>query len=502
MRVGHRIRGVMRQWNGHDIRAHAKVGGSELTELLCNGLPGVPVGAGLPWRSDRRVEGVHERVHVGGVQVVLLVPRGSRQDHVREDRRARLAEVDGHEQVELSVGCLVAPLHVDRALGLGGLRGPQRGVGTEQVLEEVLVALAGGAEQVGPPDRQDARVVLRRVRILTRELELAGLELVDDVLTNGLARGRSVVAEAEWVAVERGVRRHPAHPRALGDHVRRGLSGELSLAGGGGQGVRTELVVAELVGVQVPVRRLDHVARRTVPVERVGDLGVAGQRPHLLLADIVRPAATVDALATGQVGQREERTVDRVGVEPVIGAGAHHDHRATPGLLGVLGELAPDPRRGAGRHARDRLLPGRGVRRVHVVVRRGPLARKARSIHGPANAVLGKQQVEHRGHEVPADAAHRHSARKVGRCTVCGVEAGQPHQHRLLRRVEQGEGRVDVSELEVPLTDSRLAVPVTERAVRHHRFAGAAVDEHGLERGVLDHLRDQGGPMQSGTCPR
>src|SRR6185437_211290 len=39
----------------------------------------------------------------------------------------------------------------------------------EQVLEEVLVALAGRAEQVRPPDGQHPRVVLGRVRVLGRE---------------------------------------------------------------------------------------------------------------------------------------------------------------------------------------------------------------------------------------------------------------------------------------------------------------------------------------------
>ena len=380
VRVGHRVGGVVRERHGHDVLADAQVGGRELAEPLGDRLPGVPVGPGLPGRRDRRVEGVHERVHVGGVQVVLLVPGGRRQDDVGEDRRAGLPEVDRHQQVELALGCLVPPRHVDGALVLGRLGRPHRRVGAEQVLEEVLVALARGAEQVGPPDRQDAGVVLRGVRVLAGEVELAGLELVDDVRTDRLAGGGRVVAEVERVAVERGVRRHPAHPGALGDHVGRGLPGQLSGAGRGGQRVRAELVVAELVGVEVPVRRLDHVARRPVPVERVRDLGVARDRPDLLLPDVVRPAAAVDALAARQVGQREERAVDRVGVEPVVGAGPHHDHRAAAGLLGVRRELAADPGRGRGRDAGDRLLPGGRVRRLRVVVAGGPLTRQAR--HG------------------------------------------------------------------------------------------------------------------------
>ena len=157
------------------------------------------------------------------------------------------------------------------------------------------------------------------------------LQLLDDVLPDRPAGRGRVVAEVERVAVEGRVGRHPAHPGALRDHVGGGLAGEPALAGGRRQRVRAELVVAELVGVEVPVRGLDHVARRPVPVQRVGDLGVAGDRADLLLADVVRPAAAVDALAAGERGQGQERAVDRVGVEPVVGARAHHDHRAARG---------------------------------------------------------------------------------------------------------------------------------------------------------------------------
>ena len=96
-----------------------EVDGGELAELRRDRLPGVPVGAGLPRRRDCRVERVHERVHVGGVQVVLLVPGGGRKDDVGEDRRAGLPEVDRHQQVELPLGSLVTPLHVRRPLASG-----------------------------------------------------------------------------------------------------------------------------------------------------------------------------------------------------------------------------------------------------------------------------------------------------------------------------------------------------------------------------------------------
>ena len=94
--------------------------------------------------------------------------------------------------------------------------------------------------------------------------------------------------------------------------------------------------------MEVPVGGLDHVARRTIPVQRIRDLGVSRDGPDLLLADVMCPAAAIHALATRERRQREEGPVDRVRMEPVVGAGPHHDHRAALGLLGVLGEFPSD----------------------------------------------------------------------------------------------------------------------------------------------------------------
>ena len=170
VRVGHRVRGVVQQRDGDDVLAGAEVAGGELAELRAIVCEGVPVGAGLPRRGDRRVERVHERVHVRGVEVVLLVPGRGRQHDVGEDRRARLPEVEGEQQVELPLGGLVVPVDVAAAAGPRGASVARSEESVpEQVLEEVLVALARGAEQVRPPDRQHPREVLRRVRVLGGE---------------------------------------------------------------------------------------------------------------------------------------------------------------------------------------------------------------------------------------------------------------------------------------------------------------------------------------------
>ncbi len=243
--------------------------------------------------------------------------------------------------------------------------------------------------------------------------------------------------------------------------------------------------------MEVPVRGLDHVPRWPVPVERVGDLGVAGDRPDLLLPHVVRPAAAVDALASGERREGQERPVDRVGVEPVVGARAHHDHRPALGLLGVPRELAADPGRRRTRDSGDPLLPGRRAGRVRVVVRRGPLAGQALPVGGASDAVLGEQQVEHRRDQSATHPAHRHAPGQVAGGSVGGVEPRHRDQRGLARRVDQGQLRVDALEVEVPAPDPGLAVAMSQRAVGERGLVGAGIDQDRLERRVLLVLVDR-----------
>ena len=199
-----------------------------------------------------------------------------------------------------------------------------------------------------------------------------------------------------------------------------------------------------------------------LPVQREGEVLEAGQRAHLLLADVVRPAAAVDPLAAAQHEQGEEGPVDLVGVVPVVGARAHRDHRAAPRKLGVAGELAGDPGRGRGRHRGDRLLPGRGVRRGGVVVAGGPLAGQSVARH----RVLRHQQVEDGGDQPAAD-AHRRDAAADDRAALglADVEAGQVDRDRLLVPPVQAQQRVDPVQVEVPPALPRRCPPEAERAV-------------------------------------
>ena len=93
------------------------------------------------------------------------------QHDVGEQRRRGHPEVGRDQQVELALGRLVVPGHLGRARRLGVLAAHDVVVGAEQVLQEVLVALGRGAHQVGPPQHQRARPVLRGVDVLDRRLQ-------------------------------------------------------------------------------------------------------------------------------------------------------------------------------------------------------------------------------------------------------------------------------------------------------------------------------------------
>src|SRR5678815_5029066 len=93
---------------------------------------------------------MNERMHIGGVEVVLLVPGGGRQHDVGINAGGRHTKIERHQQIELSFRRIVVPGDFFRlflssfakVLALHAMRG------AEQVLEEIFMALAGRAKPV------------------------------------------------------------------------------------------------------------------------------------------------------------------------------------------------------------------------------------------------------------------------------------------------------------------------------------------------------------------
>ena len=283
----------------------------------------VEVGAGLPRRVDRRGERVHERVHVGGGQVVLLVPGRGRQHHVGEQRGGGHPEVQRQQQVELALGRLVAP---DARPGAACPAAPRRPAARRR-------CRAGGAGSTRCPWPRS-----RAGWPATRSAPAASSAARPDRAQANPSRPSRSASRHAPRPDRPGWRRGPRRRRragcgrtsaSIGIQPSRADSASRSavcrpanspLRQRRGEHVGAVLVVAPLVGVQVPVRGADHLPRRAGPVQPERQVRPAGDRPALLLPDVVRPAAAVDALAAGQRGQRQHRPVGGVGVEPVVRA--------------------------------------------------------------------------------------------------------------------------------------------------------------------------------------
>src|SRR5450756_1556903 len=89
-------------------------------------------------------------------EVMLLIPGRGGQDDVGEEAGARHPEVHRGQQVDLAARRLVAPDDIGRSEA-GRRLGCPDGLcrGAEEMLEEVLMALRRGGQQVRPPDGDD-----------------------------------------------------------------------------------------------------------------------------------------------------------------------------------------------------------------------------------------------------------------------------------------------------------------------------------------------------------
>ena len=407
--------GVVQQRHRDQVLLHAEVAFGDGGELLGDGLVDLPVALGFPGRIGGRRQRMDEGVHVGGVEVVLLVPRSGRQDDVRVHAGGGHAEVQGGDQVELALGTVVDPVDLGgtRTAGLAEVIVHHPVLRPEQVLEHVLVALAGGAQQVGAPDEHVAREVLRIVRRFAGEAQAAALQFAHHVVGDRQAGGLGLGGDAQRVAVQLRRRRQPAEAFGL-DVVVQGVFGEAAGVGQRRQHlVHRQLLVAPLRAVQVEEAGAVHLPRRPAPVQAEGQRRPAGLRAQLLLADIVRPAAAALADAAAHHQHVDDCAVVHVHVVPVVHRRTDDHHRLAAGLVGAVGELAGDLRRARRRNAGDALLPGRGIGRVGVLVG----GRHVVAAQAAVDAVVGHLQVVDGGHPQALavrrdDLAERHPAQQ------------------------------------------------------------------------------------------
>ena len=333
----------------------------------------------------------------------------------------------------------------------------------EQVLEEILVALAGRAQQVRAPHEQVARPVGRMIGILAAHLQRAVLQSRYGVVFRVLARGLRGTDDLERVHLQLRRAGQPAH--ALGADVevdhRAGIA---RLVGERGEDLADpDLLVAPLVRVGIEEARAVHLPRRADPVQRERERRPSGLRPQLLLADVVRPAATALADAAAEHQHVDDRAVIHVAVVPVVHSGADDHHRLAMRLVGVVGELSRDRDRLCARNAGDRLLPRRRVGEV-VVVAGGGLAGKA-----AGDAVVRREEVEHRRHPGLARGAFLAQRQPHRRRPA--------HAHVAALRIRGEVGHFLAAEVRERDLDRfvRLAAVLDDRQLELHFVAAASV---------------------------
>ena len=189
----------------------------------------------------------------------------------------------------------------------------------------------------------------------------------------------------------------------------------------------------------------------------------------------------------------------------MVRAGAHDDHRAAAGILGVLGELSADALGHGRRHSGDLLLPGGRVG-LGVVVAGGPRARQPVA----TDAVLREEEVED-SRDQPLAALGAEPGRgdtssvRSAALVVClaDVEAGQEDLDVLgARGAVQRQGGIDAFEVEVPLALAGLVEAEAEGSVGDVGPTGRAVDENGLEGRTLSRVAEVGGGDELVGDPR
>ena len=488
-RLSHLAGRVMQNGNEHDVFLDAKNFRRDLGKLLGDRLVDLPVALALPNRIHRAAQRMDEGVHVGRVEVVLLVPGGRRQNDVGVDAGRGHPEIERDQKIKFSLRRLVVPIDLPRFLTAVFTQVlAHDAVGrAEQVFQEVLVALARRSEEIGPPDKQIARPVLRFVRVFTREAESAGCEPVDDVVLDLLAVGFGRGRDVERILLELRRRRQPAH--ALGANV---VVDERAVPGTLRSRRRQDLVnlqglVPPLIGMGVPERRRVHLSRRPVPVEGKGQGQPSGLRPQLFLSHVVRPtsAGLTDTAAHDQ--EIDDPPVVHVHVVPVIEPGAENDHGLAVGLLGVAGELPRDRDDMIGGHAGDLFGPSRCVGSVVLIGFCDVFPAKA-----SVESIVGDKQIEHRRNQDVAvcqlDRLDGNFAgqdiRMVGALKIIVMavaEVGEVHLGDVVVvsvadqcEFQLGAVARGVFLLEVPLT--LLAPAETDGAARDNDFARGLVD--------------------------
>ena len=240
-----------------------------LGKLPGDSLEDFPVAACFPRRIRRCGERMDERVHVGGIEIVLLIPCGRRQDDIRIDAGRGHAEVERDQQVQLSFRRLIMPNGFLGTLAafLSQVLAKHTMRGAEQMLEEVFVSLAGRSEQIGAPDKQVARPIPFVIGVFARHAKLAGLQLLGNVVLRLQFRLCSSLGNLQRVCLQLRRRWQPPHPLRANVVVDQRCIPVSIGCGRRKDFIDLQCLVAPLIGMRVEEGCRVHLARRPVPIK-------------------------------------------------------------------------------------------------------------------------------------------------------------------------------------------------------------------------------------------
>ena len=267
----------MHQRRQDQILLRTQIFATDFREFLSQSFINFPVGLRLPQRLHRFRQRMDERMHVGRVQIVFFIPGCGRQHDVAIQARSRHAEVQHHQQVELAF-CRRAHFHLfrfDATLFIAH----QRVLRTQQIFQEIFVTLAGTAQNIRTPDKHIAREVGWIVRIVARQIQLAGFDLFHCVLRHIHAGSLCRASDFERIGFQLRRGWQPAHALRLGVVIDQCHLGHLAIRRGRQDFRCIEFFVTPLAGVGVEERGAGHQTHRTVPVEREGKRSPASLRP-------------------------------------------------------------------------------------------------------------------------------------------------------------------------------------------------------------------------------
>ena len=484
-RLAEFLRAVVHQRREHDVFTHAQIVFGQLAEFFSQAFIDFPVGFALPQRLHRFGKRMDERVHVGRVQIVFLVPSGGRENHVGVQAGGVHAEIQEREQIQLAFHAFPL-LHFGRFQAVVFVA-HQAVLRAEQVFQEIFVAFAGGTQNVGTPNKHIARPVFRVFRIVAGHFQRAFLQTFHHIIHRRHAGLFGRIGYIQRIGFQLRRARRPTHAGGFGVVVDHGQAAHIVAGVGREQLVGGHGFVAVLAGVAVEERGTGHLARGAVPVERESQRRPAGLRTQFFLAHIMTPAAAGFADGAAHHQHVDQAAIVHVQVIPVVQAGADDNHRAAFGVVRVLGELAGYLNHAFGSDAGVFFLPFRRVGLVVKIIFGHVLVAQA-----VVHAVLRHQKVEHGGHQPAAavgqgDAFHRYFAEGFF-FVEFAAEVVEADAHHVIGARFQRQGRLNVLVIlrlgfQIPLA---AAVPTeADGTVGQHQAVGFFVPRQHFPVGVF-----------------